>query len=169
MPRLPRQAGACHATLSTTVTRRDSCAASTDWGQRPTLHSLWLGTCGHQHYRGRGKQPRGHRQCERARKGRDSFVRLSSRVQRLEQKHATHGRCAVCRDRAPVVLVSVPALLIPDNGRDAIAPSTVADASERTGDATPCPGCGWRPNVMEVHEVIVTNDGNMVDGLSAVE
>jgi len=67
-------------------------------------------------------------------------VRLSSRVHRLELKHLTHGRCAVCRDRAPVVLVTVP------------------DIGEPADDATACPGCGWRPNVMEVHEVIVSND-----------
>ena len=71
---------------------------------------------------------------------RDKLVRLSSRVHRLEQKHASHGHCALCRDRAPVVLV------------------TISDGSEPTDDGTPCPGCGWRPSVMEVHEVIVSND-----------
>jgi hypothetical protein len=85
-------------------------------------------------------------------------VRLSSRVQRLEQNHSIHGRCAVCRERAPVVLVSVPAVAIPDNGRDPIIPTPLGGVGEASDEATPCPGCGWRPNVMEVHEVIVSND-----------
>jgi hypothetical protein len=85
-------------------------------------------------------------------------VRLRGRLQRLEQRTSTPGRCAACRDRAPVVLVSVPAILIPDNGRYAIVPSADAYVGEPTGDASPCPTCGWQPNVMQIHEVIVSND-----------
>ena len=85
-------------------------------------------------------------------------MRLNIRVQRLEQKHATHGRCAVCRDRAPVVVVSVPAVVIPDNDRDPNMLTPRGGVGEASDDGTPCPGCGWRPNVMEVHEVIVSND-----------
>jgi hypothetical protein len=82
-------------------------------------------------------------------------VRLSSRVQRLEQKHLTRGRCAACRDRARVVLVSIPGVLIPDNGRDGIVPSMGAAIGEPMDDVTPCAGCGWQPNVIKIHKVVV--------------
>jgi hypothetical protein len=82
-------------------------------------------------------------------------VRLRGRLQRLEEKISTPGRCAACRDRASVVLVSIPAVLIPDNGRDEIAPSADTDVGKHTCDATPCPCCGWQPNIIKIHKVVV--------------
>jgi hypothetical protein len=84
-----------------------------------------------------------------------TVLRLRGRLQRLEQRTSTPGRCAVCRDRAPVVLVSIPAALIPDNGRDGIVPSAFADVGAPTDDTTPCPICGWQPNVIKIHKVVV--------------
>jgi hypothetical protein len=85
-------------------------------------------------------------------------VKLSNRVKRLEQKHATRGRCAACRDRAPVVLVSVPAIRIPDNGRDGIVPRSGAAGGKPTNDITSCATCGWQPNVIKIHRVVVYSD-----------
>jgi hypothetical protein len=85
-------------------------------------------------------------------------VRLRGRLQRLEQRTSTPGRCAACRDRAPMVLASVPAILIPDNGSDATVINADAYVGEPSDDTLPCPTCGWQPNVMEVHEVIVSSD-----------
>jgi hypothetical protein len=59
-----------------------------------------------------------------------------------------------------MVLVSVPAVLLPDNGRDAIVrnPSPSADVGEPTDDVTACAGCGWQPNVIKIHKVVVHSD-----------
>jgi len=85
-------------------------------------------------------------------------VSLRGRLQRLEEKTSTPGRCATCRDRAPVVLMSVPAALIPDNGRDGIVLRSSAAGSKPTNDVTSCAACGWQPNVIKIHRVVVYSD-----------
>jgi hypothetical protein len=81
-------------------------------------------------------------------------VRLRGRLQRLEHKISPPGRCAACRDRAPTVLVSVPAVIIPDNGRDPIVPTP--DVGEPT-DATPCPHCGWQLTILRIRRVVISS------------
>jgi hypothetical protein len=82
-------------------------------------------------------------------------MRLRTRLQRLEQKQAPRGRCALCRDRAPKVLTSASMMPASDNDRDVLEPNTEPRVQDSTDDTLPCLGCGWQPEVIVVEEVII--------------
>jgi hypothetical protein len=52
-------------------------------------------------------------------------------------------------------LVSACAVIIPDNGRDNLAPRQVNPHDAPEEDASPCPGFGWQPMVIQISEVVV--------------
>jgi hypothetical protein len=74
---------------------------------------------------------------------------IRARLAKLERLALAGGRCPACRDR--------PGQVLRFYRRDAPGAELVADpgpADDDAGDA--CPACGWRPDVVDVVEEIVT-------------
>ena len=82
---------------------------------------------------------------------------LRSRLKLLERTCGQVGRCPKCHGRPSTVVVTAYTFIMPDNGRDKLAPrpGTHDDASNE--EANPCPGCGWQPTVIQVSKVLVEN------------
>jgi hypothetical protein len=47
--------------------------------------------------------------------------------------------------------------IMPDNGRDKLAPPPGSLDVASNEEANPCPGCGWQPTVIQVSEVLIEN------------
>jgi hypothetical protein len=80
---------------------------------------------------------------------------LRSRMKQLERTYCQGGRCPQCRGRPATVMVSACSVIIPDNGRDKLAPLPRDSHEASDEEMSPCPGCGWQPLVIEVSEVVI--------------
>jgi hypothetical protein len=82
---------------------------------------------------------------------------LRSRLKHLERTCGHAGRCPECRGRPATVVVTAYTFIIPDNGRDKLAPPPGSLDVASNEEANPCPGCGWQPTVIQVGEVLIEN------------
>lgn len=81
-------------------------------------------------------------------------MNLANRIERLRKAMQVRKsiRCELCWNRPGHVLVDVPLVYVPDNGRDDRRPEQPA-ADGEIGD--PCLKCGRRPRITEISKVVV--------------
>jgi hypothetical protein len=88
---------------------------------------------------------------------------LRSRLKHLERTYRQRGRCPECRGRPSTVVVPAYTFIIPDNGRDKLAPRPGSPGDASNEEANPCPECGWQPTVIKVGQVLIENSEKTMD------